>query len=147
MKGHVVKNMVLIALFLSSMSFIATEARAEGGKQACGTAYPKNFPCIAGGHILDVNLGMAMPGTEVPKVIVIAYPRPYKDVFDILLKDAEHLAWTTQSNEAAKEPDGIRYRASFVQNQRIVSLSVYENHRNKGWAMVQIMEFAGVPAQ
>ncbi|HEY8084914.1 MAG TPA: hypothetical protein VIE69_04865 [Methylophilaceae bacterium] len=136
-----------LGVLLTIMSLFTVQACAGDDQHQCGTDYPENFPCIAGGKVLKVNLNAVLPGVAMPKMAVVAYPQPYKNVFDLLVKNAESLSWAMQSHEDGKEPDGIRYRASFVQNQQKVSISVYQNLENKDWAMVQVMELAEVPAQ
>ena len=118
---------VLAGIILYVISSISQVLGHESPEHTCGAGYPSTFPCIGHGKLFEPQTDPLGVG-YYKSINVIAYSHPHKEVFDILIQNAERLQWKVQSQYPGEEQNGIRYRAELEQEGQRVSLSVYEKH-------------------
>jgi hypothetical protein len=92
--------------------------------EECGAAYPKGFPCLRGGlSLIDEPRVTQFPGTTV--LGAVEYPIPARSLSDHIVAAATTAGWSTAGTREGPEPDGVRYRTSFVRGDRALAISVW----------------------
>jgi hypothetical protein len=92
--------------------------------EECGAAYPKGFPCLPGG-LTHIDEPMVTPFPGYTLLAVVEYPIPARSLSDRIVAAATTAGWSNTGTREGPEPDGVRYRTSFVRGDTSLAISVW----------------------